>query len=151
MNKDCEICTLLDSPAHVLMMTPNWRVSISNNQAYLGRAYITLRSHKETHGELTTEEWREFQEIVTKLEHAYRQAFLAAPISWCSFMDHAYREEQPEPHVHWHVFPRYKVAPQIDDAIFNDPLYGDLFDHKAERLVGDEIIEKIMQQLKTYL
>lgn len=151
MNQNCEICKLLDNPAHVLLMTPNWRVSISNNQAYLGRAYITLRNHKETHGELSVKEWREFQEIVTKLENAYRQAFHAAPINWCSFMDHAYRMDPPVPHVHWHVFPRYKVAPQIDGVTFDDPLYGDLFDHKAEQVVSDELAETIIQKLRAYL
>ena len=151
MNKNCEICQLLDKPAHILMQTPHWRVSVSNNQAYLGRAYITLRTHKEVLGKLTVDEWREYQEIVQKLENAYIQAFDASPINWCCFMDHAYREDEPQPHVHWHVIPRYKQAPQIGDIVFDDSEYGDLFDHKAERLVSDSVVGEIMQRLKAYL
>jgi diadenosine tetraphosphate (Ap4A) HIT family hydrolase len=114
MDQSCEICKLLTSPAHILLMTLSWQVSISNNQAYRGRAYITLRTHKGTHGELTAREWQELYGIIAKLENAYMKAFSAGPISWGSFMDHAYREEKPKPHIHWHVFPRYKKPQQID-------------------------------------
>lgn len=151
MKQSCEICSLLTRPAYEILVTTYWRVSLSPNQAYLGRAYITLRDHKEFFGELTGEEWREFSDIVSRLESAYIRAFDASPISWGSFMDHAYREDRPEPHIHWHVFPRYKRPVQINGVTFDDPLYGDLFDHTKETVVSDEIILKIIDRIKAYL
>lgn len=151
MTQNCEICFLLTHPAHEIMMTSHWRVSLSNNQAYLGRAYITLRDHKGLFGELTVEEWQEFSDIVAKLENAYIKAFDASPISWGSYMDHAYREDQPEPHIHWHIFPRYKRAVQVNGIDFDDPLYGDLFDHTKEKVVNDETILKIIDRIKIHL
>src|SRR5579859_2399037 len=148
MNQDCDICQFLEKPKHQLMLTEYWSVGLGNNQAYFGRAYVTLRKHKGSLSELDANEWADFQELIKKLEHAYREAFGAVPLNWGCFMNNAFREDPPHPHVHWHIFPRYKQAPQFAGITFDDPLYGEHYDPNAERLVSDDVVEQITEKLK---
>jgi diadenosine tetraphosphate (Ap4A) HIT family hydrolase len=50
---------------------------LGNNHAYLGRAYVTLRTHKANLSELDADDWSEFEDLVRKLENAYIKAFEA--------------------------------------------------------------------------
>jgi diadenosine tetraphosphate (Ap4A) HIT family hydrolase len=66
-------------------------------------------------------------------------------------MNNAFQEEPAHPHVHWHIFPRYKQAPVLAGITFDDPLYGHHYDPRAKRMVTDEVVEKIAEKLKVYL
>ena len=66
-------------------------------------------------------------------------------------MNNAFRTDPPNPHVHWHIFPRYKLAPQLDDVTYNDPLYGDFYDDNARRIVSQEVVSEIVTKLKEQL
>lgn len=124
---------------------------MGNNHAYFGRAYVTLRTHKGSLGSLTPEEWQEFETIVRKLEQAYQKAFGATPLNWGCYMNNAFREEPGNPHVHWHLLPRYKQAPVFQGVTYDDPLYGNFFDDNAERLVDDDVVDAIIAELKAHL
>ena len=151
MDSNCDVCNFLKKPQHQVLTTNSWAVGIGNNQAYFGRAYVTLRSHKGSLSELSADDWQEFEDVVRKLEPAYKAAFGATPLNWGCFMNHAFRNEPASPHVHWHIFPRYKVAPVLDGITYDDPLYGNFYDDCAERLVSDEVVEKIVEKLKRFL
>ena len=151
MDSNCDACNFLKKPQHQVLTTNSWAVGIGNNQAYFGRAYVTLRSHKGSLSELSDDDWQEFKEIVCQLEPAYKDAFGAVPLNWGCFMNHAFRTEPSNPHVHWHIFPRYKVAPILDCVTYDDPLYGNFYDDNAERLVSDEVVEQIVEKLKAHL
>jgi len=58
MGPDCQVCTLLQNPQHQLLTTKFWTVGISNNQVFLGRAYVTLRTHKGSLSGLSHDEWK---------------------------------------------------------------------------------------------
>jgi diadenosine tetraphosphate (Ap4A) HIT family hydrolase len=66
-------------------------------------------------------------------------------------MNHAFRTEPFNPHVHWHIFPRYKVAPVFDGTTFADPLFGNFYDNSAERIVSSETAERIASKLRQQL
>lgn len=151
MDKKCEACEFLKHPKHQILITNHWNVGIGNNQAYFGRAYVTLRAHKGSLSDLSNEEWSEFQEIVRKLEKAYKEVFGAEPLNWGCFMNHAFRSEPFNPHVHWHIFPRYKVAPVLNGVSYDDPLFGNFYDDTAEHMVSDEVVEQIVTKLKERL
>src|SRR5882672_3443049 len=105
MHQGCEICEFLGKPKHQIIVTDKWSVGLGNNQAYLGRAFVSLRTHKESLSQLDQQEWREFEELVQKLEHAYSKAFGAVPLNWTCLMNNAFKVKPAQPHVHWHVFP----------------------------------------------
>ncbi len=151
MDKDCDACKFLADPKHQILVTNSWNIGLGNNQAYLGRAYATLRTHKSSLSELNQSEWQEFKEIVRKLEKAYKVAFGAEPLNWGCNMNNAFRALPGNPHVHWHIIPRYKQATVIGDTTYEDPLYGEFYDDKAERIVNDEVIDEIAAKLKSCL
>lgn len=151
IDKVCDACEFLKAPKHQILVTANWSVGIGNNQAYFGRAYVTLRTHKGSLSSLSETEWSEFEEVVQKLEKAYKAVYGAEPLNWGCFMNHAFRAEPTNPHVHWHVYPRYKQAPVLDGTTYDDPLYGNFYDNKAERLVNDETVKQIASKLAGYL
>jgi len=66
-------------------------------------------------------------------------------------MNHAFRTEPFNPHVHWHIFPRYKVAPVVLGITFDDPLFGEFYDDKAERLVSNDVVAAIVERLTNNL
>lgn len=148
MDKKCDACEFLKKPQNQILEAKYWCVGIGDNHAYLGRAFITLRSHKAKLGELNNEEWQEFQDIIGKLEVAYKQSLGAEPLNVGCFMNHAFRTDPANPHVHWHVYPRYKKAPEIDGVAYDDPLFGNFYDDNATRIVSDKIVEKIATKLR---
>ncbi len=151
MNQNCDICAFLEKPKHQIFLTDRWSVGLGNKQAYLGRAYVTLRAHKGSLGELDGDDWREFEGLVRKLESAYSKAFSAVPLNWGCFMNNAFQEDPAHPHVHWHIFPRYKQPPTLAGITFDDPFYGHHYNPKAERNVSDEVVEQIAEKLRPYL
>lgn len=153
MNPACDICQFLgNKPLKNQILTTNyWTVGVIPDQPYLGRAIITLLTHKGSLGKLDDQEWQEFQGIVRKLEPAYEKAFGANPLNIGCFMNHGYRDDSPRPHVHWHIFPRYKDPFELKGLIFKDDLYGEFYDDNIRNLVGDDVVEEIVKRLKAAL
>lgn len=148
MEKKCDICEFLEDPQHQILVTEHWNVGIGNNHAYLGRAFASLRTHKGSLSELSSEEWQEFQDIVKKLEKAYKQAFGAEPLNWGCYMNNAFKTEPFNPHVHWHILPRYHEAPVFEGITFDDQLFGSFFDVDAERIVSEDVVAAIADKLR---
>lgn len=146
----CEILKTLD-PKTKILETDYWIVAIGNNHAYLGRGYVTLKQHKASLSELSRSEWMDFQNAAKKLEKAYKNAFGAEPLNWGAYMNNAFREEPFNPHVHWHIYPRYNEAHSLDGITFDDPLFGEFYDHDLKRIVSDETMDHIATELRKYL
>jgi diadenosine tetraphosphate (Ap4A) HIT family hydrolase len=151
MNQDCDACKFLAKPSHPILLTQHWSVELGNDQVYLGRAYVSLRTHKGSLSELSAEEWEDFQAVVRKLENAYHKAFGAEPLNWACLMNNAFRNDPGNPHVHWHVWPRYRKAVTLAGITFDDAVYGEHYDITAVRNVSDEVVDEIATQLKPYL
>ena len=154
MDKKCDACNFLSNSTSEtqILKTQYWSVGVDGeNHAYLGRAYVTLKEHKPSLSSLSQDEWKDFQDIVTKLESAYKDAFGAEPLNWGCFMNHAFRSEPFNPHVHWHIYPRYKNAQVINDITFDDPLFGNFYDDTAERLVSEDTVKEIVSRLRQQL
>jgi diadenosine tetraphosphate (Ap4A) HIT family hydrolase len=154
MSKECDACNFLGNPTSEtqILDTAYWSVGIDGeNHAYLGRAYVTLKEHKPSLSDLSQQEWQDFQGIVTKLEAAYKRAFGAEPLNWGCFMNHAFRTKPFNSHVHWHIYPRYEVAPVLNGITFDDPLFGEFYDNSAVRNVDEQTVEQIASTLRSYI
>jgi diadenosine tetraphosphate (Ap4A) HIT family hydrolase len=151
MDKKCDLCEFLKWPKNQILVTENWNVGIGNDQPYLGRAYATLSRHVGKISELTTLEWQEFQLIMGRLEATYKNAFGADVLNIECNMNHAFKTEPFNPHVHWHIYPRYKDATEVAGVTFEDPLFGSHIDEDLVNLVSDEVVKKIVTTLKKYL
>lgn len=138
-------------PANPILRTEYWNVELAPNHAYLGRAYVTLLKHKASLSELASAEWQDFEALVKKLEFAYREAFSADPLNWSCLMNNAYQDKPYNPHVHWHLIPRYENPVQIGGLTFEDEEFGHMFAPFKERLVDDHVVEEIAKKIKSYL
>jgi len=147
MENNCDICEFVQSQQRSILETDRWLVVLGDNQAYLGRAFLQLKEHKPSLSTLDETDWQEFQSIVRRLEPAYKAAFGAEPINWSCLMNGAYRSEPANPHVHWHIYPRYKNAPSIDGVEFPDVRFGGFFDFQEEKLVSYELLDTIQKRL----
>jgi diadenosine tetraphosphate (Ap4A) HIT family hydrolase len=154
MVKACDACIFLANPTPTtqILETKFWSVGIDGkNHAYLGRAYVTLKEHRPSLSSLSQEEWEDFQDIVKVLEKAYKESFGAEPLNWGCFMNHAFREKPYNSHVHWHIYPRYEIAPVFDDITFDDSLFGEFYNNSAERLVDAQTVERIAATLRQHI
>lgn len=153
MNKKCDACEFLKSPnpKHQILVTDSWSVGIYNDQPCLGRAYATLKSHKGKISDLSADEWQKFQQIIGKLEVAYRNAFGAEVLNIECNMNHAFKTEPFNPHVHWHIYPRYKTAPEVAGIVFDDPLFGNHIDEDKVNMVSDEVLDQIATKIREHI
>lgn len=146
----CEVCAVLplNSP---IFETNHWMVSLSPDQGYLGRCYVTLKQHKGDMAELTNEEWLEFADIVKKLEGAITKAFGARMFNWGCLMNNAFQSEVALPHVHWHVRPRYDAPVVFSGEEFSDAAFGHHYDREQSKKLNAEMMDSIRREVQAYL
>lgn len=124
MDKICDPCEFMKAPTKQILVTDYWSVGVGNDQPYLGRAFCTLKSHKGKLGELSKDEWDDLQAIFRDLEQRYKKVFGADVINVECNMNHAFKTEPFNPHIHWHIYPRYKNPVEVAGVVFEDPLFG---------------------------
>jgi diadenosine tetraphosphate (Ap4A) HIT family hydrolase len=150
---DCPICAW--SPENheyrFVFETEFWRIVLPPNQSLVGRCVIHLKRHSGDLADLTRDEILEWLTVVQKLENALKLAFGAAMFNWSCYMNLAYREEHPNPHIHWWAVPRYSQPVTIDDVTFEDPHFGNPYDHYRWLDVTKEMHQKIVEQIQQAL
>lgn len=149
----CTLCTELADDNHpsLILDTEHWRVVLSYYQSYVGRLFVMLRAHKASLHELTQEEWDDFTQLVPWLEKANIQAFGGTPFNWLSMMNDSYKNTPPNPHVHWHMLPRYDHDVTIANKTFTDPDFGHHYDKDRNETISPEITQAIIKDLKRSL
>jgi diadenosine tetraphosphate (Ap4A) HIT family hydrolase len=98
--------------------------------------------------DITPDELLDWLTVVKTLEAALRTAFDATLFNWSCYMNHSYRESPPDPHIHWWAVPRYNHQVQIDDWVFEDPQFGNPYDHNRWIKVPPEIHRKIAEEIR---
>lgn len=143
---------MLKNPKHVILRTDNWVLTLGTNQYYLGRAFLSVLKHRPSLESLSNEEWTDFIGIVKKIEKVYKKAFGADLVNWSCLMNNAYQNNPPDPHVHWHVVPRYSQVKNFAGDTFTDGRYGHSSrDNEYIKEVSAKIMEEITQQLRSEL
>jgi len=153
-NKDgyrmnCPICSWSPDNADYLFIseTQYWRVCLAPNQSLLGRCVIHLKRHAGDLADLTEDELRDFLNVIKCVEVTIRSAFNATMFNWSCYMNHSYRENPPNPHIHWWAVPRYERAVRFGGRMFEDPNFGNPYNHDRwldlPKYVRDDIAGKI--------
>jgi len=145
---ECENCKLLKENKELIFETKYWKIILADNQYYLGRCYIALKRHALSLSELTKEEISDFLEVVKKIENSIKKAFKADMFNWSCLMNNAYKEEIPNPHVHWHFCPRYKNKVEFQEVIFEDKEFAHHYDNKKELFISQDIRKEIIAKIK---
>ena len=72
---NCNICEFVEEADNPVIETGHWITFLANEQAYLGRCYVTLKRHCDDIAKLNNKEWLELLEIIRKLELATKKVF----------------------------------------------------------------------------
>ena len=149
---DCPICSWSPENTDYLLLleTQYWRICLAPNQSLLGACVIHLKRHTGDLASLTEQELLEFLQVVKKVEASTRSAFSAAMFNWSCYMNHAYRETPPNPHVHWWAIPRYEHGVEFGGFHFEDPHFGNPYDHYRVMTPPKELRLEIAEQIKAH-
>lgn len=132
----------------VIYETEEWRVLLANDQGYLGRCYVTAKHHTASLGDLSDQQWREYEHIVLLLETACKKALGAEMFNWTCLMNNAFRKQPCLPHVHWHFRPRYKTSVEFAGLTFEDPEFGSHHDREQRREIDSTSFRAIRDAIK---
>jgi diadenosine tetraphosphate (Ap4A) HIT family hydrolase len=150
---NCPICSWTpDNKDYLLLFeTQYWRICLAPNQSLLGRCVIHLKRHIGDLADLTEIELLEFLIVVKKVEASMKLAFRATMFNWSCYMNLSYRENPPNPHVHWWAVPRYDHAVEFGDSTFEDPHFGNPYDHYRRFEVKKDLRMAIADKIKSHL
>lgn len=136
----------------IIHETDFWKVILIPDQSYLGRSVIVLKGDCGEMSSLTSDEWIDFHEnIVKKLESAFKRAFDATMFNWTCLMNNAFKAQDPKPQVHWHFRPRYREDVTFAGEHFQDLEFGHHYSKEREMIVSKDILEKISEEVRKYL
>ena len=163
---DCKHCYYL-SNSNVEFITSRgkksdtYNVFLHKDQSYFGRCLVATKQHVGGLRDLGYREKEDFFTVVKDLEIMLVSVFqeldlLPHPWSekdlyfnWTCFMNNAYQQDVPDPHVHWHVRPRYRQPFCFRGMEFTDPDFGKHYDITRKTEIPfdlqKEIIDKIRQ------
>ena len=136
----------------MLFETKFWKVILSEEQSYLGRCVILLKRDCGELSKVTSDELLDFHEnVVKKLESTFKKVFDATMFNWGCLMNNAYKKENPKPHVHWHLRPRYNHDVEFAGKKFQDPDFAHHYNRGRKDFVSKELLKKISDEIKKYL
>lgn len=132
--------------------TDLWKIVLHEDQRYLGRAIASAKNRDRPNlSTLTNEEWLDLSENVIKpFEAAVRSAFGAELFNWSCLMNLAYQNSPPDPHVHWHVKPRYRNPVQFAGQTFTDEAFGEHYLFGDPRNAREDVLRSIIQEINKH-
>ncbi len=101
-------------PATVVAEYPHWAVLLRPQQATLGALVLVCREDATAFAEISAAAFAEFGLVVREIEAALRRCFAYEKINYLMLM-------MVDPHVHFHVLPRYSGVREFGGASFTDP------------------------------
>lgn len=148
---DCDVCKFQNDYSTLVLKTEHWKVSVMDEQSCLGRCVIACNRHCPSLSDLTNGEWADFVEVIKKLEKSIKMAFGANVFNWACLMNNAFRKEPFNPHVHWHVRPRYKNSVNFAGITFTDPDFGEHYNSERKDISNNDTLQKIVKEIKANL
>lgn len=150
--KICEVCEILKIDEDVIVETDLWRLSLArHDQYYLGRSYLTCKRHVGDLAELTKSEWDELQALINRYELAIRTAFGAVVFNWSCLTNNAFQTKPYDPHIHWHIRPRYDKSVKFGGSTYVDPEFGHHYKRGTENSVDSNISSEIIKAIRKYI
>lgn len=134
----------LDSP-YPIYKGKFWNIILYNDQSYLGRSIVYLKSREIEDTLLLTDEEHEelWKNILPRLEIALKKSFHPDRLNYAHFANTVH-------HVHWHIIPRYKENPirEFSGETFRDDCVGLNYAPYTEKKVSRDVMDKICAEIK---
>jgi len=144
----CDVCSALAGDEPRVLVSPYWKVTLSSDQGYLGRAFVSTSRHVASLSDLSTDEWTDLREVISVYEAAVSAAFGAVLFNWGCLMNNTFQATEPNPHVHWHVRPRYDQSVTIDGHTYADPDFAHHYDSSYRDIRSRSIIEALTDRIQ---
>jgi len=125
-----------------------WFVLLADDQTYPGRSFVTLKRHCGDLAELTKDELLDFHEVLRGFEKALKKSFNATLFNWTCLMNHGFKQKPYNPHVHWHVRPRYDHEVVIGEEHFIDQEFGTHYGRGTDRAVSPSVKKLIVTTIR---
>lgn len=139
----CVSCTAPEDDDLTFAVTDHWKVVLHPDQTVPGALLLTSLRHVPKLSELTLAESIDWFELFSTAEATLEQTMGADLVTVMCQRNWAFRADDPEPplldghpnpHVHWHVAPRYRNMVTIGHESFEDETFGDLLVWRSRRV-----------------
>ena len=151
----CVSCTAPEDDPSTFASSDHWKLVLHPDQTVPGSVLVVSRRHVPKLGALTEGEASEFFGVAAMLERAMESSLGATMVNFSCLRNWAFRSGAPEPplldgrpnpHVHWHVAPRYASPMVFAGEEFVDRCFGEELAWERRRVsssVQDELIERL--------
>lgn len=143
----CNMCNLKTG---IIIETKYWRAILNQYQSYLGRVVVILKEHKQSLSEVSSDEAVDFFYINRILETAIKQAFNAEMFNTTCMTNNAFARGV-EPHVHFHIRPRYSHPIIFDGQTFVDKEFGKHYDRTNRDIPPPELYNSILRTIQSFI
>lgn len=143
----CEVCVAINK-FEPIYKTKYWYVGLAPDQAYFGRSYVSAVEHIDTIANLSDEQWADLHMVMKKVERVFINQFEATVLNWCCLTNNAFKTKPYNPHVHWHMRPRYDHKVDIAGINFTDPEFGHHYDRERKQVLNNEEFIKVQEIVK---
>lgn len=113
----CDLIDKLGHPGGELLTTEHWRVVVRKKQVTLGSLILASKRHALSLGALSPAEAAELPAVCRTLEATLQQVFQPDKLNYLALM-------MVDPHLHFHVLPRYAGSRQFAGSEFADLAWG---------------------------
>ena len=100
-------------PDTLLAEYEGWVVLLRPKQVTLGSMVLACKEDALALSAVSPAAWAELAAVTRDLEAAARSAFRPDKLNYLALM-------MVDPHVHFHVIPRYETARELDELVFED-------------------------------
>ena len=145
----CEYCGK-GSYGELITERKYWNIFLAPSQRYLGTCVIAVKRHCSNLSELEDVEWMEFSRIVREMEIIIQKLFKPTLFNWSCFKNAAYRFDNPDPEVHWHLIPRYNSEIEYHGIKFEDLDFG-YIPQPITRKIPKKVMDNILNEFKSHL
>ena len=118
----------------------SWVVLLRPQQATLGALVVACKESAEAFGDISPEAMTELSSVTRDIEAAASKCFSYQKINYLMLM-------MVDPHVHFHVLPRYEAPRSFESIEFSDPGWPGPPQIGSATATDATVFEKIRQQL----
>lgn len=132
----CNIFEVFDEKNNLIKEYKHWKLLVRNRNTTLGNCVAITKRHMENFSDITSEEMKEFAQVVKDAEKSLKQSFFYDKINYLMLM-------MKDSHAHFHIIPRYAAPRNFAGAQWTDDDWP-----KFSYLVKAEVPQEVLQQIK---
>lgn len=135
-----ETLTKFGAPENVIKKYKHWSVLLRPKQVTIGSLVMICNGNATSFADICSEAFVEQEHIVKDIEHVLHALFEFEKINYLMLM-------MVDPHVHYHVIPRYHETRKFEGTIFSDTGWPALPDLAYSHDIDDNVFKSLRATL----